>query len=89
MTPSNTEVAMTEAVALKPCPFCNAPVRQPPQNSTCPLGDGWYRFIWCDNCDAQGGERKTDAEAIEAWNTRAAIEAMRAASPNTDGSGDD
>ncbi len=59
----------TEAM-IDDCPHCGATIKQPPQNSDRRLsdGEGWWVFIWCENCDAQGGARKTEAEAISAWN---------------------
>lgn len=57
------------------CPFCGSAPNPDPQNDDCPLPDGsgrYHQTIWCENCGAEGGKRRTDAEAIEAWNQRAA-----------------
>jgi hypothetical protein len=58
---------------LKACPFCNAEPEDCPQNSerAHPQRKGeWCVYIWCDNCDARGPEKREPEEAIEAWNTR-------------------
>ena len=79
-----------EAVALKPCPFCAAPaeieqgsdhhgewfnlgcsrhwgkVKDPNPSNTCIAGRMFYTEI-----------DRTEAEAISAWNTRAALDAAR------------
>ena len=56
------------AEALKPCPntICDysSPVIYPVTDSP-----NWRAF--CDNCNAEGATKGTEAEAITAWNTRA------------------
>ena len=63
---------MTE---IKPCPFCNAKPEDCPQNSERPhptcKGD-WCVYIWCDNCDARGPEKR---DAIRAARAAAGVEA--------------
>ena len=57
---------------LKPCPFCGYAPFETPQNTHHPLPDrsGYQVSIWCQGCDAEGGQRLTDVEAIKAWNRR-------------------
>lgn len=71
-----TEQPTTEAVDLKPCPFCGS--------STAPnveLDDFYACYAdWTVTCNAKAGgcgismSRETKPEAVEAWNTRAAPE---------------
>lgn len=62
---------MSDLVELKPCPFCNSAPNPVPQNGdVLPGGNGYFQTIWCERCDAEGGKRKTEADAIEAWNRR-------------------
>lgn len=53
---------MTEE--LKPCPFCLGVAGIVPSE---------YRkhVVRCQNCGAESATRKTEAEAVEEWNTRA------------------
>lgn len=58
---------------LLPCPFCGNAPNPVPQNDYCrlpPPDKGYFQTIWCENCGAQGAKRKTDKEAIAAWNRR-------------------
>lgn len=52
---------------LKPCPFCGGEAKQ--------SGEKFERtilsWVYCTSCGAAGGYRGTEAEAIDAWNTRA------------------
>ena len=50
---------------LKPCPFCGG-------EAQC-SEDLRFHISWfyCPGCGAASGYRNTEAEAIEAWNTRA------------------
>ena len=53
---------------LKPCPFCGGEA----ETLTAESMHGGYLFvIMCDDCCSRGGVYDTEAEAIEAWNTRA------------------
>ena len=47
---------------LKPCPFCGGEARY--TNLGCCV------YIRCDACDFSMPTQRTEAEAIEAWNTR-------------------
>lgn len=51
---------------LKPCPFCGGEA----ETELCGKGIYSYWSVWC-NCGVLLQDYKTEAEAIEAWNTRA------------------
>lgn len=51
---------------LKPCPW---PHCGSEQATVYHLDHGW-RCVWCEECDARGPARETEAEAIAAWNDR-------------------
>lgn len=56
---------MTE---LKPCPFCGGEA----EVLTAESMNGGYLFgIMCNDCRSRGDVYNTEAEATEAWNTRA------------------
>lgn len=67
---------MTE---LKPCPFCGSGLAREPGRYTnasfsgveLMLGNGSW-FVWCGTCCCEGRRSLDKAEAIAAWNTRAA-----------------
>lgn len=48
----------------RPCPFCKGKRHQ--------VRTVWqtYKFVACLNCKAGGPVRKTEEEAIDAWNDR-------------------
>lgn len=50
---------------LLPCPFCGHTKFGPDSI----FGEG-YRYVVCGICDTSGPAKRTEAEAIEAWNTR-------------------
>ena len=52
---------------LKPCPFCGgeAEVLESDHSATF--------YCWCDSCETRGNYYNTEAEAIEAWNTRTVL----------------
>lgn len=55
------------ATDLLPCPFCgNAPAPEVNRHFITRRF-----FIWCLDCDIAGPERKTEQEAVDAWNSRA------------------
>lgn len=47
---------------LKPCPFCGGEAE---------IAHSRNYYAWCDKCETRGNWHATEAEAIEAWNTRA------------------
>ena len=50
---------------LKPCPFCGG-------EAQCSEDLRFHiSWVYCPGCGAASGYRNTEAEAIEAWNTRA------------------
>lgn len=50
---------------LKPCPFCGC------QAEVTKWQEGWFVECKAQRCGGTIGAYKTEAEAIEAWNTRA------------------
>lgn len=68
----NKEAAkrLTEAGVLVPCPFCGGDTV-----TTNLLGTWWCR---CMNCGATGPIKADEPTARLAWNTRAAVRAIRA-----------
>ena len=50
---------------LKPCPFCGGKAVV----ELCGKGNFAHWCVWC-NCGVLKQDHKTEAEAIEAWNTR-------------------
>lgn len=62
---------------LLPCPFCGGEAElHPTYDIDTNEVDGW--FVWCNNdtceCKPETNQHFTEAEAIAAWNTRAAYE---------------
>lgn len=55
-----------EGETIAPCPFCGNPL----QMKVKPVWHGQYRFVACPKCKAGGPVRKTEEEAIAAWNMR-------------------
>ena len=69
-----TDTAKRSEATLKPCPFCGGEAKvQPTYDIDTGERDGY--FAWCSNyeceCKPQTRDYITEAEAIEAWNTRA------------------
>ena len=60
---------------LKPCPFCKP--EDECQGALIVSDD--RRWAWAEfACGARGPERRTEKEAINAWNTRTVEDALRA-----------
>lgn len=57
---------MSMTSELKPCPFCGGEA----VTELCGKGKFAHWCVWCD-CNVLRQDFKTEAEAIEAWNTRA------------------
>lgn len=55
----------TNGITLLPCPFCGGGAY------VSELRDGMWRAI-CKSCNASGNNYMTEAEAVNAWNTRTA-----------------
>lgn len=55
---------MTPPSEPRACPFCGS--RATILNRPVPV-----RFVACLDCGAEGGSRRTEEEAIAAWNRRA------------------
>ena len=58
----------------KPCPFCGNYI-----SKVITIPTGWRDnprvwYVECCNCESRGTRKYTEAEAIEAWNSRAPIE---------------
>lgn len=66
---------LIEKIALKPCPFCGGEavlVAEPGDaDETGPLA-----FVYCHKCGASTEREEYDADAIAAWNNRAALTAI-------------
>ena len=67
------------APTLKPCPMCGSGPAQGPGRYTSAsfsgvevFTDDLGSFVWCGTCATQARRADTEAEAIAAWNTRAA-----------------
>ena len=52
---------------LIPCPFCGGEARKSGER----FENTILSWVYCLSCGAAGGYQHTEAEAIEAWNTRA------------------
>ena len=59
--------------ALADCPFCGGEGRPAPEKVSWAVDPMWA--IMCPACGGRGGLSHTEAEAIAAWNTRAALRA--------------
>lgn len=73
---------MTE---LLPCPFCGGEDLETDHIRTYDVDHPDVYEVHCVECGGRGGEGWTEAEAIAAWNTRAAVtcsECLYCASPN-------
>lgn len=55
---------------LKPCPFCGGKA----ETSNNKFERTLLSWVYCTSCGSAGGYRYTEAEAIEAWNTRIDVE---------------
>ena len=56
---------------LKPCPFCGGEAEILTAES---MHGGYLSGIMCNDCRSRGDVYDTEAEAIEAWNTRAVVD---------------
>lgn len=74
---------VVERVALEPCPnpWCEAGEREGDFSPQVQRGHFGNRYVSCTSCNMRGPTGQTEAEAITAWNTRAALSAM----PSGDG----
>lgn len=56
---------------IKPCPFCG----DDGSTGNLQIGQEWSTdngsCVYCNNCDTAGPIKKTDEQALKAWNTRA------------------
>ena len=54
---------------LKPCPFCGGEAEICHVRDICQNPQDWY-WARCLSCRTSGKQHPTEAEAVEAWNTR-------------------
>jgi Lar family restriction alleviation protein len=66
-----TDRSEAERVALKPCPFCGGEARS---GEYWPTWDTREANVWCYMECGASVVRKTEPEAIAAWNTRAILQ---------------
>ena len=58
---------------LNPCPFCGG------EDLSVHFDDGFSCYVWCGDCGSKTDNRHpTKKEAIKAWNTRPAEDALKA-----------
>lgn len=62
------KMTMAEFVGLEPCPFCGGEAEMLTAES---MHGGYLFGIMCNDCRSRGDVFDTEAEAIQAWNTRA------------------
>lgn len=65
---------MADTPELLPCPFCGSS-----RLKMCDFRIGVLHWLRCKDCESDGPYKKTEAEAITAWNTRADIAEERIA----------
>ena len=65
------KMTMAEFVGLEPCPFCGGEAEMLTAES---MNGGYLFGIMCNDCRSRGDVYDTEAEAIAAWNSRAAME---------------
>ena len=65
-----TSASTTPARELLPCPFCGMKARLFPMWT-----DGFA--VACLHCEAKGPMRRTEPEAVEAWNHRSNLPARK------------
>jgi Lar family restriction alleviation protein len=57
-----------EGAPLRQCPFCNSEDAVIDWESYA-YGKSGYFYVYCEGCLARGPEKKSQAEAIEDWNS--------------------
>jgi len=63
---------MTDQKTLEPCPFCGGSDIKVHSYDHVLIGGEPDAFAQCHDCSTTGPNGKTEAEAADAWNTRAA-----------------
>lgn len=67
-----SELTKAAQQALKPCPFCGSTNIKVHSYSDAVINGEPDAFAQCHDCSTTGPNGKTESEAADAWNTRAA-----------------